>query len=375
MTEPEPQSEDFKKPLPHLVNDNDPYIQYRAILADLVAHHSTLERIVASSTHQESIHEGSLVLDREKYLPQNSFLLLSDAGQQFYESLIAARAVLSSQTKSFPPSYDGTFQNSSSLPLSDAETKTDVQDLDEPDSALETWNADATNRSMYRILFHEINNFGTMIESCLAYMRHFSKEHVYQGETVNEFPDRAIATLREVISDVRALLCKAEQFSKTGQTPFVPGQIYLNTAIQSITSIMEYEFRSSNIEVRQHYSTDPLYFWGDELRTKQVIRNILLNKVRALNKTEASGHRVITIETGRDDSNTIYARVSDNGPVITQEIDTLFRLNHNYKKGGHGIGLWVCKRIIEGRFRGKIKVSNLEPTGVEFLLTLPVYNP
>lgn len=83
----------------------------------------------------------------------------------------------------------------------------------------------------------------------------------------------------------------------------------------------------------------------------QVILNILMNAIDAVKHTEKPGRISITC---RNEDNQIKLCFSNNGPTIKpQNIETIFEPFYTTKELGTGIGLYVCKKIIE-KYNGSI---------------------
>ncbi|MEH7108954.1 histidine kinase N-terminal domain-containing protein [Bacillus sp. JJ1764] len=107
---------------------------------------------------------------------------------------------------------------------------------------------------------------------------------------------------------------------------------------------------------------------GDQNELKQVFLNLLMNAVDAVREDEKQ--RKIGINT-EVDSEHIKIVISNNGPTINaDEVAYIFEPFYTTKKLGTGIGLFVCKNIIE-KHNGKIHcLSNNDLTTFE--ITLPI---
>jgi signal transduction histidine kinase len=102
----------------------------------------------------------------------------------------------------------------------------------------------------------------------------------------------------------------------------------------------------------------------DELR--QVFLNLLLNSIDALQKIESN--RTITIEFEMIDNMT-YVHIGNNGPMIPpKQIQSIFEPFFTTKELGTGIGLYICRKIIESH-QG-IQCSSDEQS-TRFSLSLP----
>jgi signal transduction histidine kinase len=114
----------------------------------------------------------------------------------------------------------------------------------------------------------------------------------------------------------------------------------------------------------------PLDIDPDKLRI--VFRNLLENAV----KYSLPESRPVQVSTAADD-HTVVVRVSDDGPGIPEAdlanlFEPFFRVDRSRSKktGGYGLGLSICKRIIEAH-GGTIAVENNAGRGASFIVSLP----
>lgn len=130
-------------------------------------------------------------------------------------------------------------------------------------------------------------------------------------------------------------------------------------------------FEKQNIRLTIHRS-EHFQVMGNENEFMQVLINIFTNARDAiLEQNRKDGRIDCRFET---DDKTGIIRIRDNGGGISQELlpDKLFE-PHVSTKGekGTGIGLQICKSIIEARMNGKLRVENVQD-GTEFIIELPV---
>jgi C4-dicarboxylate-specific signal transduction histidine kinase len=110
---------------------------------------------------------------------------------------------------------------------------------------------------------------------------------------------------------------------------------------------------------------------GDRIQLQQVIVNLLLNSIQAIDQAK-SAERRIQIAIHAEESGLLAFSIRDSGPGIArQDIDRLFESFFTTKKGGMGIGLAICRSIITAH-GGDIAVSNDPEGGAHFRFTLPV---
>jgi two-component system, LuxR family, sensor kinase FixL len=110
----------------------------------------------------------------------------------------------------------------------------------------------------------------------------------------------------------------------------------------------------------------------DSVQIQQVIVNLVRNSVDALQDYGDPRERRIEIRTGHDDPGHVSISVSDSGPGLDPKIAArLFETFNTSKKGGMGIGLSVCRSIVQ-EHGGTLEATPNPGGGVTFQLTLPV---
>lgn len=107
-------------------------------------------------------------------------------------------------------------------------------------------------------------------------------------------------------------------------------------------------------------------FHGDKTKLREVFLNLLINAKDALR--EKGTIRLQAAHT----SDTLIIRVEDNGSGIAREhLDSLFLPFVTYKKNGTGLGLFLCKSIVE-LHHGKIHIESQEHAGTRVTVALPI---
>jgi signal transduction histidine kinase len=108
---------------------------------------------------------------------------------------------------------------------------------------------------------------------------------------------------------------------------------------------------------------------GDRVQLQQVVLNLILNAVEAMNSVEA-GARELVISTEPDHTGVLVA-VRDSGPGIDPEhLDRVFEAFYTTKSSGTGMGLSICRSIIDAH-EGRLWAEANEPRGAVFKFTLP----
>ncbi|HJS65463.1 MAG TPA: HAMP domain-containing sensor histidine kinase [Nitrososphaeraceae archaeon] len=110
---------------------------------------------------------------------------------------------------------------------------------------------------------------------------------------------------------------------------------------------------------------DSILLVADKLRLNQVFLNIINNAMNIVQE----GEIIVSLE--RQDNNTVIVRIIDNGPGIPPNMkDKLFKKFVTGSKSGTGLGLYICKNIIE-KHGGKIWAENNKNKGANFNFIIP----
>jgi signal transduction histidine kinase len=109
---------------------------------------------------------------------------------------------------------------------------------------------------------------------------------------------------------------------------------------------------------------------------REKIRIVLRNLLENARKFSLNDSRPVEI-TVRDDAGAVIVSVCDDGPGIPEaDLPNLFEpfyrvdRSRSRKTGGYGLGLSICKRIMEAH-GGSIAVANNSERGASFVLTFP----
>lgn len=140
----------------------------------------------------------------------------------------------------------------------------------------------------------------------------------------------------------------------------------IKTLLSKTILIFQHTFKQHNIKLEMNDKDTSVYI--DPVLIQQVFVNLIQNSIDAL-KDNPIDERVISIITDHDDSNLKIA-FSDNGCGISDEqLKQLYMPFHSSKDAGLGLGMVICKRIIEAH-NGSIEAKQ-QTRGTHFLITLP----
>jgi signal transduction histidine kinase len=112
---------------------------------------------------------------------------------------------------------------------------------------------------------------------------------------------------------------------------------------------------------------------GDRVQLQQVVLNLILNAVEAMSSVD-DARRELSIGTGRRGVDKILVAVCDSGPGIDLEhLERVFDSFYTTKPGGMGLGLSICRSIIDAH-GGRLWAAANEPRGAAFQFTLAAGN-
>lgn len=109
---------------------------------------------------------------------------------------------------------------------------------------------------------------------------------------------------------------------------------------------------------------------GDRIHLQQVLLNLILNAMDAIEK-HGNGVRRVMVQTRPSNSTEVEISVSDSGPGVDPvDLPHLFEPFFTTKKNGMGMGLTICQQIVEAH-SGRVTVGNLPAGGAVFRVILP----
>ena len=109
---------------------------------------------------------------------------------------------------------------------------------------------------------------------------------------------------------------------------------------------------------------------GDRVQFQQVVMNLVMNAIEAMSAVD-EGTRELQIVTGQEGEDHIFVTVRDSGPTLKPEsLDLFFEAFYSTKSHGMGIGLSICRSIIEAH-EGRIWATANVPRGATLHITLP----
>ena len=143
----------------------------------------------------------------------------------------------------------------------------------------------------------------------------------------------------------------------------------LNVAIHEVIVLARTVTLRNGVSVQTRLAEGLLSVLGDRVQLQQVLLNLILNAAEAMGSVE-EGARELSISTEQDQAGVLVS-VRDSGPGIDPEcLERIFAAFYTTKSNGMGMGLSICRSIIEAH-GGRLWAEANEPRGAVFQFTLP----
>ncbi len=145
----------------------------------------------------------------------------------------------------------------------------------------------------------------------------------------------------------------------------------INGAILEVVGLIRNEVVKNGVTARMELAKSLPHVQGDRVQLQQVILNLMINSIQAMNDL-AGGERELHVITEMIASEGVRVAVRDTGPGFSAE--SLFLPFYTTKPNGMGMGLSICRSIIEDH-GGRLWANQIDPQGAQFQFTIPVTQP
>ncbi|HWX26053.1 MAG TPA: ATP-binding protein [Steroidobacteraceae bacterium] len=163
----------------------------------------------------------------------------------------------------------------------------------------------------------------------------------------------------EIIDRIRAHIKKA---------PPRKDRFDLNEAVTEVVELARSAITRHGVSVQMRPAAELLAVQGDRVQLQQVILNLTLNAIEAMSSVD--GPRELLISTEQRETTGLVS-VRDSGPGIDPErLERVFEAFYTTKSNGVGIGLSICRSIIDAH-GGRLWIEANKPRGATFHFTVP----
>ena len=211
---------------------------------------------------------------------------------------------------------------------------------------------------------HEVNQplaaIVTNGEACLRWLGHDPPQlDEVRGAVENMIDDGMRAS--EVVSGLRALSKKTEP-QRT--------RLNLNDVIREVIPLVEREVFNHRVSLRLELAPVLAPVLADRIQLQQVVMNLLINAIQAM-ASVSDRARQLLIRSRQLDGDQVLIEVEDSGIGIAAEnMSQLFTAFYTTKLDGMGMGLSICRSLIEAH-GGRIWAARNAGPGATFAFTLP----
>lgn len=238
-----------------------------------------------------------------------------------------------------------------------------VKKLDVSAAMLARSERESAWREMARQVAHEIKNPLTPMKLNLQYLQMAIDTN---SPNVKEISIYVAKILVEQIDHLSQIATDFAQFANIGRTK---NQVFnLNDSIKHVSSLYSANDKL-NITIAPH--KDPILLKADRTQINRLLTNLLQNAIQSIPENRNAAIEITTKEMGGK----VILSIKDNGSGIPENMRSkIFTPNFTTKTSGTGLGLAMCKGIVE-KLDGKIWFETKENEYTVFFVELPLAKP
>jgi signal transduction histidine kinase len=144
----------------------------------------------------------------------------------------------------------------------------------------------------------------------------------------------------------------------------------INDVVRETVALVQRELSNQHVSLRTELASPLPMVLGDRIQLQQVMINLVMNANEAM-QSITDRPRELVIRSSQDETRQVIVSVTDYGGGISAEnADRLFNPFFTTKSSGMGMGLSICRSIMEGH-GGRIWAAANVPHGATFQFTLP----
>jgi len=256
-------------------------------------------------------------------------------------------------------------QAEASLRTVEAEARESEQRYRKAQLELAHANRVATMGQLTASITHEVNQpITAAVTYALAARRWLSAE----PPNFHEVDDALSLIVREgnrageVVGRIRALIKKA---------PARKDAVEINDAILEVIALTRTEAANNNVSVRTQLAEGLPRVQGDRVQLQQVLLNLIINAIEAMRDIGEQERELLI--SSRNEPDGVSVQVRDSGPgFAAADLDRVFEAFYTTKPSGLGLGLSICRSIIEAH-NGRLWASPNVPRGAIFGFIAPAH--
>ena len=183
--------------------------------------------------------------------------------------------------------------------------------------------------------------------------------------------DEARRSVEDMISDARRaseVIHSIRALSKKTDAEKVP--LDINDVVREASRLVQREAITHGASLRLELAPELPSILGDRVQLQQVIINLVINAIQAM-ASVTDRPRILLIRSQQSEDGHVLVAVRDSGTGIdAKSVNKLFKAFFTTKPSGMGMGLSICRTIIEAH-SGQVSAANNSGPGATFQLILP----
>jgi len=213
-------------------------------------------------------------------------------------------------------------------------------------------------------LAHEVNQplagIATSAGAALRWLR-MEKPDLGKIAQALEYIVGASHRASDIVASVRAMFKKA---------PPEKAPTDINQIIVRVLSIVRIELLKHRVQLQTQFDEHLPTVLGDKVQLQQVVLNLIMNSIEAMHSAQT---RMLRVQTDQAKPGMVHVSIEDTGAGIDpSDLDRIFKPLFTTKASGLGMGLSICRSIIESH-GGLIWVSAAANRGSIFQFELPIH--
>ncbi len=178
---------------------------------------------------------------------------------------------------------------------------------------------------------------------------------------------QAIEKMGEESRRAGKIMHSMRNFIQKSATPHEPYSI--SQLVHESIELIEAQARRQHVRIQVDLRTEDIKIDCDAVMLKQVLFNLMRNALDAMEAKQTDHAQQLEIRTEQTEDYLVFS-VTDQGQGV-QDIDKLFQAFYTTKSEGMGLGLAICRTVIENH-GGKIWAENNPSGGASFHFRLPL---
>src|SRR4030081_1033207 len=221
----------------------------------------------------------------------------------------------------------------------------------------------ATTGQLTASITHEVNQPLTAAVTYALAARRFLSAEPPNFREVDDAPSLIVKEgnrAGEVVGRVRALIKKA---------PARKDAVEINDAILEVIALTRAEAANNSVSVQTQLAEGLPRVHGDRVQLQQILLNLIINAIEAMRDVGEEERELLI--SSRSEPDGVSVEVRDSGPgFASAALDRVFEAFYTTKPGGLGLGLLICRSIIEAH-NGRLWASPNVARGASFQFALP----